>query len=171
MYKNSYGILDDPNLIYTQGCFDDLKYCIKEALRLGAKTIIMGDIGELNKKAYKICKQKQKYRQNPFKIIIVSLEKKNSKLLEKYKDDEIILLYSDKNSISHNISLYKINQFIINNTFKNIAFIENSQYFDSLTTNEFTLIDATTSKQTYFQAKTKIEYTEPFDNSNIDILE
>ena len=81
------------------------------------------------------------------------------------------MLYSDKNSISHNISLYKINQFIINNTFKNIAFIENSQYFDSLTTNEFTLIDATTSKQTYFQAKTEIEYTEPFDNSNIDILE
>ena len=119
MYKDSYGILDDPDLIYTKESFDDLKYSIKEALKMGAKTIIIGDIGDLNKKAYKLCKQKQKHSQTPFKIIIVSLKKKNNALLQKYKDDEIIFLYTNKNSISHNLNLHKINQFIINNSLKN----------------------------------------------------
>ena len=72
--KKCYGILEDPDLIYTEMAYENLEICIKELLASGANSFMIGDIGDFNNRAYQICKSLQNNVQNEFKIKIVSTD-------------------------------------------------------------------------------------------------
>lgn len=169
MIEKCYGILDDPDLIYGEGCYEDLKDCIKDALNRGATSFMIGDFGDLNKMAYEICKNFQKNSKSPFKITIISTKLKDKDTINRYKDDNILFVYSEVPS-SYHFTMSKINRFIINNTFKCFAFSDDANYFDKLTTGEFYVINPTHYKELYFPAKEKIVY-EPLDSTNIHLIE
>ena len=169
MIEKCYGILDNPDLIYGEGCVDDLKDCIKDALRLGATSFMIGEFGCLNNMAYKICKDLQKAKTNPFNITIISANIKDKTIIDRYKEDNVLFVYSEM--LSHTrFTMSKINQFIINNTFKCFTFSDDTKYFDRLTTGEFCIINPTNCKEHYFSAKEKV-VNEPLDNADIFLLE
>ena len=112
MVKKCYGILDDPNLIYGEGCYDDLKNCIKDALRSGANCFMIADIGEFSINAYEICKTLQQKHKRSFTITIVSARIKDKDIINRYKDDNILFVYSEVPH-SYQFTLSKINQFIV----------------------------------------------------------
>ena len=169
MIEKYYGILDDTDLIYGEGCYKDLKDCIKDALRLGATGFMIGDFGDLNKMAYEICKNLQTTSKTPFKITIISTKLKDKDIIDLYKDDNILFVYSEVPS-SYHFTMSKINRFIINNTFKCFTFSDDTKYFDRLTTGEFYIINPANCKENYFPAKEKIVY-EPLDSTNIHLIE
>ena len=168
--EKCYGILEDPDLIYGENCFNDLKSCIKEALRSGATSFMVADIGYLNNRAYKICKNFQRNRKNPFKIKIISTKIKNQEVLKYYKNDDVIFVYSEAPYL-YELNIYKINQFIVNNSFKCFGFLEDTEYFNKLTTEQFIIITPNNCKEINFEPKDKILYDNEIDITNIEIMD
>ena len=169
MIEKCYGILDDPDLIYGEGCLDDLKDCINDALHRGATCFMLADMGEFCAGAYKICKTLQQKGKYSFTITVISAKLKDINVINRYKDDNILFVYSEVPS-SYHFTMSKINQFIINNAFKCFSFSDDMKYFNRLTTGEFYIINPTHCKEHYFSAKEKI-VNEPFDNADICLLE
>lgn len=165
MYKNCYGIIDVPNLTYSKNCFIELENHLKDLLLLGATSFMIGDCGKLSTQVYKICKNLQKKKH--FTIKVVSTNIKNKDLLNLYKNDEIIFIPNEIPSSSE-FSMYRINQFIINNTCKCISFISNPQYFTELSKIEFVVVDLNTNTEHIIAPKNN---NSPIDTSDIILID
>lgn len=165
MYKNCYGIIDVPNLAYSKNCFIELENYLKDLLLLGATSFMIGDCGKLSTQVYKICKNLQKKKHFTIKVVSTNIENKD--LLNLYKNDEIIFIPNEIPS-SVEFSMYRINQFIANNTCKCVSFASNLQYFGELSKMEFNVIDIDTNKQIVVKPKNN---SSPIDTSDIILMD
>ena len=163
-----YGILQDDSMIYGDNCFEDVKDCIKSALNFGATSFMLGDSGDFNSKVLKILTKLNKNRKNPFDIIIISTDNTHPKLLEQFKNYNLLILHN--NNLNSNIAKnFIINQFIINNSYKNIAF-ENIKLFESLSVKEFIVINPLNNKEICIAPK-PVDPNEYINMSGITLLE
>jgi len=157
--EKCYGIVQDHSLIYTNTLKKDLQKSLKIAIKEGANSFILGAKGDFNKNALKLCRNlRKKHPHITIKIVLTDTsiikapdEKKSKQILEQYQNEQLIFVATKTLYLAE--QEFTINEFIINNSFKCIGYINENNYkdFSYLSAYPFKIFNLYTNKETILQ--------------------
>lgn len=158
--EKCYGILGDEDLIFNpKELKKDLEYYLKNAIHDGATAFILGANGDFDEFAFKICKSLQKRyksKQIIIKVVLNNIDiikspEKHSNLLKFYENEQLIFAYAE--STTKEEQLFVTKQFIVNNSYKCFAFVDdnNIKYLNKLSIFPYTIINLYNCKQLTFK--------------------